>query len=111
MVVLVLLSFAKTSFLFLFLAGFQVEGGALKEMAPSGGRHENIWGISCEKSRFYAKKILFFPILGGRTPDAPPPGSAPAMYFCKSSRDSVSIYLTCFGISSRDSVSLLNLLR
>jgi hypothetical protein len=42
MVVLVLLSFAKTSFLFLFLAGFQVEGGALKEMAPSGGRHENI---------------------------------------------------------------------
>ena len=28
------------------------------------GRRENIWGISCEKSRFYAKKILFFPILG-----------------------------------------------
>jgi hypothetical protein len=41
-------------------------GGALKKNAPSGGRHENFWGISCEKSRFYAKKIIFFPILGGR---------------------------------------------
>ena len=30
-----------------------------------GGRRENLWGISCEKSRFYAKKIIFFPILGG----------------------------------------------
>jgi hypothetical protein len=30
------------------------------------GRRENLWGISCEKSRFYAKKIIFFPILGGR---------------------------------------------
>ena len=25
-----------------------------------GGRRENIWGISCEKSRFYAKKSYFF---------------------------------------------------
>ena len=32
-------------------------GGALKKIAPSGGRRENFWGISCEKSRFYAKKI------------------------------------------------------
>jgi hypothetical protein len=32
--------------------GFQVRGGggALKKIAPSGGRRENIWGISCEKS-------------------------------------------------------------
>jgi hypothetical protein len=46
--------------------GFQVGGGdALKKIAPSGGKSENFWGISCEKSRFYAKKILFFPILGG----------------------------------------------
>ena len=46
--------------------GFQVRGGAhLKKMAPRGGRHENIWGISCEKSRFYDKKIIFFPILRG----------------------------------------------
>jgi hypothetical protein len=47
--------------------GFQVRGGALKKIAPSGGRRENFWGISCEKSRFYAKKNIFFPILGGRT--------------------------------------------
>ena len=61
--------------------GFQVRGGggALKKIAPSGGRRENFWGISCEKSRFYAKKILFFPILGGgaRRVRPPPPESAP----------------------------------
>ena len=34
--------------------GFQVRGGALKKIAPSGGGRENRWGISCEKSRFYA---------------------------------------------------------
>ena len=34
-------------------------------MAPSGARREHFWGISCEKSRFYAKKIIFFPIYGG----------------------------------------------
>ena len=33
-----------------------------------GGRREKFWGISCEKSRFYAKKPYFFPILGGRPP-------------------------------------------
>ena len=41
------------------------EGGALKKIAPSGGRPENVWGISCEKSRFYVKKSYFFSILGG----------------------------------------------
>ena len=30
--------------------GFQDRGGALKKIAPSGGRRENFWGISCEKS-------------------------------------------------------------
>ena len=40
-------------------------GGALKIMAPSGARRENFGGISCEKSRFCAKKIIFFPILVG----------------------------------------------
>ena len=33
--------------------GFQVRGGAVKKIAPSGG-------ISCEKSRFYDKKSYFF---------------------------------------------------
>jgi hypothetical protein len=49
--------------------GFQVSWGALKKIAPSGGRRENCWGISCEKSRFYAKKSYCFPILGIRTQD------------------------------------------
>jgi hypothetical protein len=41
------------------------------------------WGISCEKSRFYAKKLYFFPILGGtRAGYAPhPPGSAPVIAY------------------------------
>jgi hypothetical protein len=39
--------------------GFQVRG-ALKKIAPSGGRLENIWCILCKKSRFYAKKSYFF---------------------------------------------------
>jgi hypothetical protein len=52
-------------------------GGVHKKIAQSGGRRENIWGISCEKSRFYAKKILFFPILGGRGAPSAPPGSVP----------------------------------
>jgi hypothetical protein len=40
--------------------GFQVRGGGLKKIAPSGGRRENVLGISCGKSRFYAKKSYFF---------------------------------------------------
>ena len=36
--------------------GFQVRGDVLKKIAPSGGRREHFWGISCENSRFYAKK-------------------------------------------------------
>ena len=40
--------------------GFQVRGAHLKKIAPSGGRRENFWGISCENSRFYAKKSYFF---------------------------------------------------
>jgi hypothetical protein len=47
--------------------GFQVRGGALKKIGPSGGRREHFWGISCEKSRFYAKK----------SPGAPPPLDPP----------------------------------
>jgi hypothetical protein len=40
--------------------GFQVRGRAIKKITPSGGRHENCWGISGEKSRFYVKKSYFF---------------------------------------------------
>ena len=47
--------------------GFQVRGGAhLKKIAPSVGRRENFWGISCEKSRFYAKKSYFSNFRGAR---------------------------------------------
>ena len=46
--------------------GFQVRGGALKKIAPSGGRRENFWGI-------LRQKIIFFPILGGARPPLDPP--------------------------------------
>ena len=59
--------------------GFQARGGALKKNAPSGGRHEHFWGVSCEKSRFYANKIIFFPILGGAERDPPPPPLDPPL--------------------------------
>jgi hypothetical protein len=39
---------------------FKLGGGKPKRIALSGGRCENVWGISCEKSRFYAKKSYFF---------------------------------------------------
>ena len=48
-------------------------GGALKKIAPCGGRRENFWSISCEKSRFYAKKSYFFQFQGGRSPGARSP--------------------------------------
>ena len=50
-------------------------GGALKKIAPNGGRREHFWSISCENHDFTQKKSHFFPILGGGAP--PPPGSPP----------------------------------
>ena len=41
-----------------------------------GGRRNNIWGVSCEKSRFYANKSYFFSNFrggGGASHPAPPP--------------------------------------
>jgi hypothetical protein len=40
--------------------GFQVRGAHFRKIAPSGGRREYFWGISCEKSPFYAKKSYLF---------------------------------------------------
>ena len=53
---------------------FKLGGGAhLKKIAPSGGRRENILGITCEKSRFYAKKSYFFQLRGGGGAGCAPP--------------------------------------
>ena len=83
---------------------FKLGGAQLKKIAPSGGRRENFRGISCKKSRFYAKKsyfcqlrrearkflgyfmwkitilhqqIIFFPILGGVARRVRPPLDPP----------------------------------
>jgi hypothetical protein len=69
-------------------------GGALKKIAPSGGRCENCWGISCEKSRFYAKKSYFFPILGGAPP--PPPLDPPLVTTIEASEAIVSLKIPSF---------------
>ena len=46
---------------------FKLGGVAFNKIAPNGGRRENCWGITCEKSRFYAKKSYFFQFFwGGR---------------------------------------------
>jgi hypothetical protein len=58
--------------------GFQVRGGTLKKIAPSRGRRENVWGISCEKSWF-------------------PPGSAPAIVCVINTTQ----YLFCSRISEK----------
>jgi hypothetical protein len=52
--------------------GFQVRGGALSKIAPSGGRRENFWGISCEKTRFHAKNHIFSNFRGGARRVRPP---------------------------------------
>ena len=61
--------------------GFRIssQGRAhLKKIASSGGRREIFWCISCEKSRFYAKKSYFFQFQGGaRAGCAPPPWIRP----------------------------------
>jgi hypothetical protein len=42
--------------------GFQVRGCALKQIAPSEGRRENFWGISCvnRKNMIFLRKIVIF---------------------------------------------------
>ena len=48
--------------------GFQVRRGIVKIIAPSGTSRENVWGIACEKSRFYAKNSYFSNFRGGARP-------------------------------------------
>jgi hypothetical protein len=46
--------------------GFQVREAHFQTKNCAERREAlNFWGFSCEKSRFYAKKSYFFPILGG----------------------------------------------
>ena len=57
---------------------FKLGGSHFKKLRRAeGGRRENVWGISCEKSPFQAKKIISFPILGGSAPCSPPPLDPP----------------------------------
>jgi hypothetical protein len=60
--------------------GSQVRWGALKKIAPSGGRREK-FGVFRVKITILRQKILFFPILGGARAGCDPPGSAPDVYY------------------------------
>jgi hypothetical protein len=73
---------------------FKLGGGAhLKKLRRAEGGAKMFWGISCEKSRSYAKKIIFFPILGGARAGCPPrwirPCSCCSPCRCPSSHPSV----------------------
>jgi hypothetical protein len=59
------------------------------------GGARNFCGISCEKSRFYAKKIIFFPILGGRAPGASPPWIRPWLVSRGGWRSQLPFYWLC----------------
>ena len=72
---------------------FKLGGGALKKIAPSGGRREHFWGISCEKSRFCAKKSYFFPILEGVRARCAPLDPPLRLHFL--------VYNVCFTFLSR----------
>jgi hypothetical protein len=50
----------------------------LKKLHRVEGGTKFFWGISCEKSRFYANKSYFFQFKGGGGTGCIPPGSAPA---------------------------------
>ena len=58
-----------------------IKRGALKKIAPNGGRSKYFWGISCEKSRFYAKKSYFFQFQGGGACRVHPPWIHPCILF------------------------------
>jgi hypothetical protein len=63
-----------------------IEQGRIQDFKLGGALNEKCWGISCEKSQFYAKKLIFFPIfLEGEL--GAPPGSAPCRvhYLCSRS--------------------------
>ena len=82
--------------------GFQVRGGAHRKIAPSGGRRENIWGISCEKSRFYAKKKyhIFPNFRGGARRVRPPPSLDPSLLSTGYWNYSYNMVLSCFSCVS-----------
>ena len=58
--------------------GFQVRGGALKKIAPRGGRHNLFWVFRVKNHDFTPKNLIFsnFRRGGGRA-GCTPPGSAP----------------------------------
>ena len=58
--------------------GFEVRGGALKKMRRAEGGAKS-FGVFRVKNHDLTQKIIFFPILGGRVPDAPPPHLDPPL--------------------------------
>ena len=64
---------------------FKLGGAHFKKIAPSGGRRENVWGISCKKITILRQKNhIFFKFKGGGGGGGggkcAPPGSAPVMW-------------------------------
>ena len=58
---------------------FKLGGVHLKKLRRAEGGAKNVGVFRVKNHDFTTKKIIFFPILGGRGPGAPPPGSAPVL--------------------------------
>ena len=54
----------------------------LKKLCRAEGGANIFWVFSCEKSRFYAKKNIFCPILGGARARCVPPWIRPCIHSC-----------------------------
>ena len=57
---------------------FKLGGAGLTKLRRAEGGAKNFGVFRVKNHDFTPKKIIFFPILGGRAP-SPPPGSAPDM--------------------------------
>ena len=73
------MKFGLTTGIQVRIQDFKLGEAQQQKIVPSGARCEMFLSISCEKSQFYAKKIIFFPILGGGVRRVHSPGSAPGI--------------------------------
>ena len=83
--------------------GFQVRGAHLKKLRRAEGGAKMCWGISCEKSRFYAKKSYFFKFYRGHAGCASLPGSAPGHHWVNWNQ---TLQVLCWKVSSTEVQSL-----
>ena len=71
---------------------FKLGWAHLKKLRQAEAGEKIFWGISCEKSRLYAKKSYFSNFRGrGRAPGAPPPLNPPLLFQTTGDNDDAKI--------------------